>query len=89
MGDNERTNGGRRMREMAHEVGDQAREAAEAARDRVEAAYGAAVDYAEDGFDEAYAFMKRQLRDRPLTVAGAALGLGLLVGLALSTSRRR
>ena len=89
MGDNERTNGGRRMREMAHEMGDHARDAADAARERVEAAYEAAVEYAEDGFDEAYAFMKRQLRDRPLTVSGAALGLGLLVGLALSNGRRR
>ncbi|HVY83510.1 MAG TPA: hypothetical protein VG943_00125 [Caulobacterales bacterium] len=81
MSEHDKSNGGRRVRAMAAEIG-------ETARDQAEAAFEAAVEYAEDGFDEAYAFTKRQLRDRPLTVAGVALGIGLLIGLAISNGRR-
>ncbi|HVZ99214.1 MAG TPA: hypothetical protein VG841_02735 [Caulobacterales bacterium] len=88
MSENEKTNGGRRIRAKAAEIGEAARDQAEAAYHQAEAAFEAAVEYAEDGLDEGYAFMKRQLRDRPLAVAGAALGVGLLLGLALSNRRR-
>lgn len=50
----------------------------------------AAHDAGERGealFEEARAFLRRQWNERPLTVAAAAVGLGALIGLALSKRR--
>lgn len=87
------------VREQAERVGAKAREAAEEGLDivreraayvsaKAQDAYHTARDAAEEGLDEAGAFMKRQLRERPLAVAGVALGLGVLIGLALKNGRR-
>jgi ElaB/YqjD/DUF883 family membrane-anchored ribosome-binding protein len=63
----------RRIRAAAEDVGDAARLGAEAA-----------AETAEDGIDMAHAYLKRQWRERPLATAGAALGLGVLIGLMMS-----
>lgn len=41
----------------------------------------------EDGLDEAHRYLKRQWRERPLTVAATALGVGMIVGLMLGRRR--
>jgi len=64
-----------------------AAELAEEARDRAEEAYEAAHAAIEDGLDDAHRYMRRQWKDRPLAVAGTALGVGLLVGLLLASRR--
>lgn len=79
---------GRRARAMAAEVTGAARERAEEAIEAAEEALEAAYEAAEDGLDEAHQYMKRQWRERPLAVAGAALGIGLIVGVLLSSGRR-
>lgn len=40
------------------------------------------------GLDEAETYLKRQLEERPLTVAATALGLGLLIGLLIGGGRK-
>lgn len=60
---------------------------AEEARERAEEAYEAAQAAIEDGLDDAHRYLKRQWRDRPLAVAGVALGVGLVVGLLLGSRR--
>jgi ElaB/YqjD/DUF883 family membrane-anchored ribosome-binding protein len=79
---------GRRARAMAADITDAARERAEEAIEAAEEALEAAYEAAEDGLDEAHQYMKRQWKDRPLAVAGAALGIGLIVGVLLSSGRR-
>lgn len=79
---------GRRARAVAAEFTDAARERAEDAIEAAEEALEAAYEAAEDGLDEAHQYMKRQWRERPLAVAGAALGIGLIVGVLLSSGRR-
>lgn len=66
---------------------DKYRDLADEARERAEDAYEAAHAAIEDGLDEAHRYLKRQWRERPITVAAAALGVGVLLG-ALLTSRR-
>jgi ElaB/YqjD/DUF883 family membrane-anchored ribosome-binding protein len=66
---------------------DKYRDLADEARERAEDAYEAAHAAIEDGIDEAHRYLKRQWRERPITVAAAALGIGVLLG-ALLTSRR-
>jgi ElaB/YqjD/DUF883 family membrane-anchored ribosome-binding protein len=63
----------KRIRAAAEDVGDAARIGAEAA-----------VEAAEDGLSVAHQFLKRQWRERPLATAGAAVGLGVLLGLMMS-----
>jgi ElaB/YqjD/DUF883 family membrane-anchored ribosome-binding protein len=74
----------RRVRAMAADVTGAARERAEeaisAAEEAMEAAYGAA----EDGLDDAHEYIKEQWNERPLAVAGVALGVGVLIGLLIS-----
>lgn len=41
----------------------------------------------EDGLDEAHRYLKRQWRERPITVAATALGAGLILGLLLGGRR--
>ena len=94
----------RRAREIAAELGEAAREKAEevfeAAREKAEHLYedareqtGEALEhgyeYVEGGFDEMHVFMKRQWRQRPVAVAATAIGIGLLVGMALRGGGRR
>jgi ElaB/YqjD/DUF883 family membrane-anchored ribosome-binding protein len=79
---------GRRARAMAAEVTDAARERAEEAIEAAEEALEAAYEAAEDGIDEAHQYIRRQWRERPLAVAGAALGVGLILGVLLSGGRR-
>lgn len=67
---------GRRARAAAGEVADDL-------RDRAEEMYEAA----EDGLDEAHAFLKRQWSERPVAVTATALGVGLLIGLLLGSRR--
>lgn len=69
---------------------DKRREAAELAEDaleRAEEALHAAQEAVEDGLDDAHKYLKRQWRDRPLAVAGTALGVGLLLGVLLGSRR--
>lgn len=42
----------------------------------------------QDGLDEASAYLKRQMQERPLTVLASALGAGLVLGLLLGGGRR-
>ncbi len=72
---------------MAKDRMTRAAELAEEARDRAEEAYEAAHAAIEDGLDDAHRYMRRQWKDRPLAVAGTALGVGLLVGLLLASRR--
>lgn len=65
----------------------EARERAEAALEAAQDALANAQDAIEDGIDDAHKYMKRQWRERPLTVAGAALGTGLIIGLLLGSRR--
>jgi ElaB/YqjD/DUF883 family membrane-anchored ribosome-binding protein len=99
MSERERTNG-RRARQLAEDLSAAARERAErvyeSAREGAEHVYDAAREQAEeaygvvqDGIDEAHTYLKRQFRQRPLTVAATAVGLGLIIGLALSRGGRR
>ncbi len=64
-----------------------AAELAEEARERAEEAYEAAQAAIEDGVDEAHRYLKRQWRERPIAVAGTALGIGLVVGLLIASRR--
>lgn len=72
---------------MAKDKMSRAAELAEEARDRAEEAYEAAQAAIEDGLDDAHRYMKRQWRERPLAVAGTALGVGLIVGILLASRR--
>ena len=70
----DRTNG---VRDMAESVADAARERAEVVREALN-----------NGLDETYSYLKRQVQERPLAVLGVAAGIGVLIGLALSKGRR-
>ena len=80
---------GRRARAMAEEFTGAARERAEEALSAAEDALEAAYEAAEDGIDEARDYVKRQWRERPLAVAGAAMGIGLILGVLLTSGSRR
>lgn len=58
-------------------------EAQRAASEAIESAQAAI----EDGLDEAHRYLKRQWRERPITVAATALGAGLILGLLLGGRR--
>ena len=49
-----------------------------------EGAVQEATQSIQHGLDEAHAYLKRQWNERPLTVAAVAVGLGALIGLAMS-----
>jgi len=68
---------------VADEARARAEDALEAAQDALEQARGAV----EDGIDDAHRYMRRQWRERPLTVAGAALGVGLVLGVLIGSRR--
>lgn len=74
-------------KDKAARTAERAAELAEEARERAEEAYEAAQSAIEDGLDEAHRYMKRQWRERPLTVAASAMGIGLVVGLILGSRR--
>lgn len=65
----------------------EAYERAEAALEAAQEALKQAQHSVEDGIDEAHTYLKRQWRERPLTVAATALGAGLLIGLLLGNRR--
>jgi ElaB/YqjD/DUF883 family membrane-anchored ribosome-binding protein len=67
----------------AEEAYARAAAALEAAQDALKQAQSAI----EDGVDEAHHYLKRQWRERPITVAATALGVGLVVGLLLGNRR--
>lgn len=46
-----------------------------------------AVDYTGQGLGQAQEFVSRQMQDRPLTAAAAAMGVGVLVGLLIAGRR--
>lgn len=71
----------RRVRAAAAQVGAAAREQAEDAFDSI-------VEAAEDSGEYAHRYLRRQWKDRPVTVAATALGVGLLLGLLVSSGRR-
>ena len=64
-----------KAQEIAHEARERAEAALESAREALDAAKGAVGD----GLDDTHRYLKRQWRERPITVA-AAVGVGLLVG---------
>jgi ElaB/YqjD/DUF883 family membrane-anchored ribosome-binding protein len=68
-------------------AGKKHRKAQKAAAEAAEAAIGAARA-AEDGFDAAHRFVKRQLKEHPAVVLSAAAAIGLLIGLLVSGRRR-
>ena len=72
---------------MARPKSTRAGEFAEEARERAEEAYEAAYAAVEDGLDEAHRYLKRQWRERPVAVAAAAAGVGLIVGLLIGGRR--
>lgn len=48
--------------------------------------------YADDAgqqFDEAQRYVVERVRERPLAATGAALGVGVIIGLLLAAGRRR
>lgn len=45
-------------------------------------------DTAGQQLDEAQQYMSERVRERPLAATGAALGVGVLIGLLLASSRR-
>jgi len=69
------------------DLAEEARERAEEAADRAREAYDAAQAAVEDGLDGAHRYLKRQWRERPMAVAATAVGVGVLIGVLL-TSRR-
>ncbi len=73
---------------MSKDKASRAAELAEEARERAEEAYQAAQEAVEDGLDDAHRYLKRQWRERPLAVAGATLGIGLIIGVLISGGRR-
>jgi ElaB/YqjD/DUF883 family membrane-anchored ribosome-binding protein len=66
---------------------DKGREFVDDARDRAEEMFEDAHVAIEDGLDEAHRYLKRQWRERPITVAAAAVGVGLVLGLLLGSRR--
>lgn len=56
----------------------------EAARDQLTAA----ADAAEASLETARDFVERQARERPLTTVGVAVGVGVILGLLLTSGRR-
>ncbi len=83
---------GEAAREKAEEMFEAARETAEGAiegaREKAGEAWEHGYEYVEGGFDELHVFMKRQWRERPVVVAASAVGIGLLLGMALRGGRR-
>jgi len=83
---------GEAAREKAEQVFDSAREGAgdfyEEASERAHEAWDHGYEAVEGGFDELHVFMKRQWRERPVVVAASAVGIGLLLGMALRGGRR-
>lgn len=55
-----------------------------AARDQLTAA----ADAAEASLETARDFVERQARERPLTTVGVAVGVGVILGLLLTSGRR-
>lgn len=73
---------------MSKDRASRAAELAEEARERAEQAYQAATEAVEDGLDDAHRYLKRQWRERPLAVAATTLGIGVILGVLISGSRR-
>jgi ElaB/YqjD/DUF883 family membrane-anchored ribosome-binding protein len=71
----------------AAEIAAEARERAEAALESAKEALDAARHTVEDGLDHTHRYLKRQWRERPVTVAAAAVGAGVLIGLLLGNRR--
>lgn len=69
------------------DLAEEALERAREARDRAEEAFQHAHAAVEDGLDEAHRYLKRQWRDRPVAVAGAVLGVGVLIGVLIGSRR--
>jgi ElaB/YqjD/DUF883 family membrane-anchored ribosome-binding protein len=46
------------------------------------------ADSAGQQIDQASQYMTERVKERPLAATGAALGIGVLIGLLLSSSRR-
>jgi len=47
------------------------------------------ADTAGEGLDEAQRYLVERVKERPLAATGAAIGVGVLIGLLLATGRRR
>ena len=79
-------------RDKAGHLYEDAREGAEhlyeGASERAHEAWEHGYEAVEGGFDEMHVFMKRQWRERPVVVAAAAVGIGMLVGMAMRGGRR-
>jgi ElaB/YqjD/DUF883 family membrane-anchored ribosome-binding protein len=72
---------------MSQDKASRAAELAQEARDRAEQAYEVAQEAVEDGLDQAHRYLRKQWRERPITVAATAVGIGLLVGLLIAKRR--
>ena len=46
------------------------------------------ADTAGEGLDQAQQYVTERVKERPLAATGAALGVGVLIGLLLSSGRR-
>lgn len=57
--------------------------------EQIRAQTRAYADTASQQFDEAQRYMSERVRERPLTSAATALGVGVVIGLLLSGGRRR
>jgi ElaB/YqjD/DUF883 family membrane-anchored ribosome-binding protein len=47
------------------------------------------ADTAGQQFDDAQRYVVEQVRERPLAATGAAVGIGVIIGLLLASGRRR
>lgn len=76
------------LRDAAPDLVRQAREAFDDGFEQVRSQGREAASVAGDGLEDARAFMVERVQERPLTATFAALGVGFLVGLLISGSRR-
>jgi ElaB/YqjD/DUF883 family membrane-anchored ribosome-binding protein len=74
---------GHRVAETAKSVGDDVTDFAEDLSRKASKQYARAQDMASDGYDSAYAAVRRD----PLTALAIALGIGFLFGILLATRR--
>jgi ElaB/YqjD/DUF883 family membrane-anchored ribosome-binding protein len=81
-----------RIRELARRAEEAVRARAEKLRDSAEDLRGRARDYYEDAsehLDTAQRYIVDKVQERPIGATLAAVGVGVLIGMLLSSGRRR